>query len=118
MRNDDMLSMLSQHTAQVPPISLDAAVSALEMFREQVSALLPFEQRRRVTPDMENIALAFLTYQFTPLRVDCEANFRAAFEAAGLVMRHASDDTRQRFLTEVVLNCVHPEDVERFSKLI
>jgi hypothetical protein len=118
MRHDDMLSMLSQHTAQVPPMSFAAAVSALEMFGEQVTALLPFEQRRRVTPDIENAALAFLTYQFTPLRVEFDNNLRAAFEAAGLVMRHASDETRQRFLAEVVLNCVNPDDVKRFSRMI
>jgi hypothetical protein len=113
-----MAVMLSQHTAPVPPISLEAAAAALETFGDQVSALLAFEQRRRVTPEIEAVALAFLTYMFTPLRPELEENYRAAFESAGLVMRHASDATRQRFLEEVVLNCVHPDDVKRFSKMI
>ncbi len=118
MENDELVSMLSQHTAPTPPMSFQAAVSVLETFNEQVSALLPFEQRRRITPEIESATLAFLTYQFTPLRIDFENAFPKAFEAAGRVMQQASEATRHRFLSEVVLNCVHPDDVKRFSKMV
>jgi hypothetical protein len=118
MGDDDMLSMLSKHTTRAPCVEFTAAVSALELFGETLSALLPCEQRRRVGPELEEATLAFLTYLFTPLRVDVGRNLRKAFEAAGLVMRDASDATRQRFLEEIVLNCVHAEDVKRFSKII
>jgi hypothetical protein len=109
MRNHDMVALLAQHTVRPPATSFARAVRTLEAFGDTTA--MP-------CADVEDAAIAFLTYHFTPLLVNIDDDFEAAFEAAGIALRYASAKTQQRFLEEVVLNCVHPRDLMLFVAMV
>jgi hypothetical protein len=118
MHDHETYAMLSQHTARPPRISFSGAIRTLEAFGETACPLLPFEQRRRVDDELKAAALAFLTYHFTPLLVPIDGDFGAAFQAAGLVLKHADAETHRRFLEDVVMNVVNPANHDRFAAMI
>jgi len=117
MRNHELLALYAQHTVTPPAMTFTRARWILEGFAETTSALLPFEQCFRIDDTVREAALAFLTYRFTPLLVtDCD--FDVAFEAAGLVLSFSDSNIHVRFLEEIVLNVVNPDDLRVFAKMV
>ncbi len=114
-------ALRAQSTAEPPSIAFDTAQARLEAFAEATLRLPPEQAKRRIDRNVQDAALAYLTYRLTPLAPDHVApggSYRASMQAAATVAESFDEAHRQQLIDRVLFNLNDPSALQSLAPMI